>query len=64
MKAGWNSKSASTGKYSDKRKSDGQSFAQVFDKFSSKMEKVLKKAAKSSSRKKRKYDSDSGSDSE
>ena len=64
LKAGWNSKSASTGKYSDKRKSDGQSFAQVFDKFSSKMEKVLKKAAKSSSRKKRKYDSDSGSDSE
>ena len=63
LKSGWTAKSASTGKYSDKRKSDGQSFAQVFDKFSSKMEKVLKKA-KSSSRKKRKYDSDSDSDSE
>ena len=64
MKSGWAAKSAGTGKSSNKKKFDGQSFAQVFDKFSSKMEKALKKAAKSSSRKKRKYDSDSGSDSE
>ncbi len=63
MKSGWAAKSAGTGKSSNKKKFDGQSFAQVFDKFSSQMEKVLKKA-KSSSRKKRKYDSDSGSDSE
>ena len=63
LKSGWAAKSAGTGKSSNKKKFDGQSFAQVFDKFSSQMEKVLKKA-KSSSRKKRKYDSDSGSDSE
>ena len=63
LKSGWAAKSAGTGKSSNKKKFDGQSFAQVFDRFSSKMEKVLKKA-KSSSRKKRKYDSDSSSDSE
>ena len=63
LKSGWAAKSAGTGKSLNKKKFDGQSFAQVFDRFSSKMEKVLKKA-KSSSRKKRKYDSDSDSDSE
>jgi hypothetical protein len=66
LKSSWANKSAGTGKYSDKKKKpDGQAFAQVMDRFASKMEKTLKKATKSVSRKKKRhYDSDSDSDSE
>ena len=63
LKASWAKKSAGTGKYSDKKaKSDGNAFAQVLDRFSSKLDKTLKKVA--SRKKKRRHDSDSDSDSE
>jgi hypothetical protein len=66
LKSSWANKSAGTGKYSDKKKKpDGQAFAQILDRFSSKLDKTLKKATKSVSRKKKRhYDSDSDSDSE
>ena len=66
LKASWATKSASTGKYSDKKKKpDGNAFAQVLDRFSSKLDKTLKKVHKLASRKKKcHYDSDSDSNSE
>jgi len=62
LKSSWGDDSKSAGK---KKKSDGNAFAQLLDRFS-KMEKTIKKVKKSSaSRKKRRhYDSDSDSDSE
>jgi len=65
LKASWATKSAGTGKYSDKKKKpDGSSFAQVMERFSSKLDKTLKKHRSASRKKKRRYDSDSDSDSE
>ena len=65
LKASWATKSASTGKYSDKKKKpDGSSFAQVMERFSYKLDKTLKKHRSASRKKKRRYDRDSDSDSE
>ena len=65
LKSSWANKSAGTGKYSDKKKKpDGQAFAQILDRFSSKLDKTLKKHRSASRKKKRHYDSDSDSDSE
>ncbi len=66
LKSSWATKSAGTGKYLDKKKKpDGNSFMQVLDRFSSKLDKTLKKVHKAAShKKKRHYDSDSDSDSE
>jgi hypothetical protein len=66
LKSSWATRSAGTGKYLDKnKKPDGNAFTQVLDRFSSKLDKTLKKVHKSASRKKKRhYDSDSDSDSE
>jgi len=66
LKSSWATRSAGTGKYSDKKKKpDGNAFVQVLDRFSLKLDKTLKKVQKSASRKKKRhYDSDSDSDSE
>jgi hypothetical protein len=66
LKASWATrKSAGTGKYSDKKKKlDGNAFAQVLDRFSSKLDKTFKKVHTAAScKKKRHYDSNSDSGS-
>ena len=60
LKSSWVEK----GKYADKKKSEGRSYAQLMERFF-KLEKSIKKGRKSDSRKKkRRYDSDSCFDSE
>ena len=60
LKASWNEK----GKSTNKKKSEGRSFAQLLERFL-KLEKSIKKGKKSTSRKKKcHYDSDSSSNSE
>jgi hypothetical protein len=51
LKSSWATKSAGTGKYSDKKKKpDGNAFVQVLDRFSLKLDKTLKKVQKSARR--------------
>jgi flagellar hook-basal body complex protein FliE len=51
LKLSWATKSTGTGKYSDKKKKlDGNAFTQVLDRFSSKLDKTLKKVQKATRR--------------